>query len=132
MKVQLPLGDVVDKVTILLLKRDRIDDSQKVRNVLEELRVLRASWTAEGLSPMEELEDWAALCEVNGQLWEVEDELRLHESRQDFGDKFVELARSVYHINDRRAALKRSINMALGSTLIEEKSYQDYRVNTDD
>ena len=132
MKVQLPLGDVVDKVTILLLKRDRIDDSQKVRNVLEELRVLRASWTAEGLSPMEELKDWAALCEVNGQLWEVEDELRLHESRQDFGDRFIELARSVYHINDRRAALKRSINMALGSTLIEEKSYQDYRVNTDD
>jgi hypothetical protein len=132
MKVQLPLGDVVDKVTILLLKRDRIDDPQKVRNVLEELRVLRASWTAEGLSPMEELEDWADLCEVNAQLWEVEDELRILESKQDFGEQFVELARSVYHINDRRAALKRAINVALGSTLIEEKSYQDYRVKTDD
>ena len=126
MKVQLPLGDVVDKVTILLLKRDRIEDQQKVVNVLEELRVLRQSWSEEGLAPMEELEDWAGLCEVNGQLWEVEDELRLHEARQDFGEQFVELARSVYHLNDRRAALKRAINVALGSALIEEKSYQDY------
>jgi hypothetical protein len=126
MKVQLPLGDIVDKVTILLLKRDRIDDQAKVENVVEELRVLEKSWAEEGLVPMDELDDWSALREVNGELWDVEDKLRLYESRQDFGTEFVELARSVYHLNDRRASLKRSINLALGSDLIEEKSYQDY------
>ena len=128
MKVALPLGDVVDKVTILLLKEQRIDDKDKVRNVQNELAVLRQSWVEEGLPTMSELTDWPGLCEVNGQLWDVEDELRHHEARQDFGATFVELARSVYHLNDRRAALKRSINMALGSDLVEEKSYQDYAV----
>ena len=126
MKVQLPLGDVVDKVTILMLKQEKIADPEKQKNVEEELRVLRQSWKDEGLQPLEELTDWAGLREVNGELWDVEDELRLHESRQDFGPHFVALARSVYHLNDRRAALKRSINLVLGSALIEEKSYQDY------
>lgn len=126
MKVRLPLGDVVDKVTILLLKQEKISDLDKQRNVSEELRVLRETWDEEGLVPMEELEDWSALCDVNGRLWDVEDELRLHEARRDFGPEFVALARSVYHLNDRRAALKRAINVVLGSALIEEKSYQDY------
>ena len=126
MKVRLPLGDVVDKVSILLLKQEKIADPEKQSNVEEELRVLRQTWNQEGLVAMEELADWPGLCEVNGRLWDVEDELRLHDSRQDFGPEFVELARSVYHLNDRRAALKRAINVLLGSALIEEKSYQDY------
>ena len=130
MKVQLPLGDVVDKVTILLLKRDRIDDRDKVQNVKEELAVLETGWLEEGFEPMSQLADWDALCEVNGKLWDVEDDLWVHESKQDFGPRFVALARSVYHLNDQRAALKRSINIALGSALIEEKSYQDYSTDS--
>ena len=124
------MGDVVDKVTILLLKEERIDDKEKVRNVQNELAVLRRSWQEEGLPNMTELADWLDLCEVNGKLWDVEDELRRHESKQDFGPLFIELARSVYHLNDRRAALKRSINLVLGSKLVEEKSYQDYGAET--
>ena len=88
MKVALPLGDVVDKVTILLLKEQRIDDKDKVRNVKNELAVLRQSWMEEGLPTMSELTDWPGR-EVNGQLWDVEDELRHHEARQDFGATFV-------------------------------------------
>ena len=129
MKVQLPLGDVVDKVTILLLKQAHIVDAQKQANVTRELAVLRASWTAEGFAPMESLAAWSDLCAVNAKLWDVEDELRAHEARQDFADGFVSLARSVYHLNDQRAALKRAINDALGSELVEEKSYQDYQTH---
>ena len=127
MKVQLPLGDVVDKVTILLLKQEHISDPTKQANVLRELAVLRDSWLAEGFAPMESLAAWDDLCAVNAKLWQVEDDLRAHEARQDFGPQFVALARSVYHLNDQRADLKRDINAALGSELVEEKSYQDYR-----
>jgi hypothetical protein len=127
MKVQLPLGDVVDKVTILLLKREHMDDTAKQANVSRELEVLRAAWTAENLQPMPTLADWEGLCAVNAKLWQVEDDLRRHEARRDFGPQFVALARSVYQLNDQRAALKRAINDALGSELVEEKSYQDYQ-----
>ena len=89
---------------------------------------LRNSWAAEGLQPMESLAAWDDLCVVNAKLWQVEDDLRAHEAGQDFGSRFVELARSVYHLNDQRADLKRAINDALGSELVEEKSYQDYRL----
>ena len=74
---------------------------------------------------------WSALREVNEQLWDVEDELRDHERRQDFGDAFVRLARSVYHLNDRRAAHKRQVNLGLGSTVVEEKSYAPYSATQD-
>lgn len=127
MKVQLPLGDVVDKVTILRLKHAHMTDAAKQANVSRELEVLRAAWAAEGLQPMPTLSAWEGLCEVNAKLWQVEDDLRMHEARRDFGAQFVALARSVYKLNDQRAALKRAINEALGSELIEEKSYQDYQ-----
>ncbi|MEC7948238.1 MAG: hypothetical protein VX265_11795 [Myxococcota bacterium] len=126
MKVDLPLGDVVDKVTILRIKKARIADAAKVANVERELAVLLAGWATAGLPEMTALEDYAGLAEVNEKLWVVEDELRDHERRRDFGPAFVRLARSVYHLNDGRAARKRSINVALGSALVEEKSYADY------
>ena len=127
MKVQLPLGDVVDKVTILLLKQARIVDPAKQANVSRELVSLRATWADNDLPPMESLTDWQALCAVNASLWEVEDDLRVLEAQADFGAQFIKLARSVYKLNDQRADLKRSINEALGSELVEEKSYQEYR-----
>jgi len=127
MNVELPLGDVVDKVTILRIKSERIDAPDKRANVARELDTLKAAWRDATLPDMESLEAWEPLLTVNGELWDVEDALREHESRADFGARFVELARSVYHLNDQRAALKRVINEVLGSRLVEEKSYADYR-----
>lgn len=126
MKVELPLGDVVDKITILLIKEEQIKDSAKLENIRSELATLRAAWTDAGHPPLESLADWQELRDVNQSLWNVEDDLRDLERDRDFGDRFVQLARSVYKINDRRAALKRSINVALGSRLVEEKSYAAY------
>lgn len=126
MKVELPLGDVVDKITILLIKADKITHAEKLANIHTELETLREAWTAAGHPPLESLADWDELRSVNGQLWTVEDDLRDLERDRDFGERFVALARSVYKINDRRAALKRSINVALGSRLVEEKSYAAY------
>lgn len=126
MKVELPLGDVVDKVTILCIKLERIEGESKRANVARELDVLRAAWDAAGHVPMESLDDYAGLVDVNGRLWDVEDELRDHERRRTFDDEFVRLARSVYRLNDQRARHKRSINDALGSELVEEKSYASY------
>jgi hypothetical protein len=126
MKVEASLGDVVDRVSILCLKEARMADATKVRNVREELGALRRSWTESGHPPMEQLGAWSGLNDVNGRLWDVEDDLREHERRGDFGERFVALARSVYQLNDQRAALKRDINLVLGSSIVEEKSYAPY------
>jgi len=126
MKVDLPLGDVVDKITILRIKMERIRDPGKRENVSRELTALVTAWTEAGHPALESLQDYADLADVNERLWVVEDELRDLERSGDFGSEFVRLARSVYHLNDRRAARKRAINTALGSALVEEKSYADY------
>jgi hypothetical protein len=119
-------GEVLDKLTILDIKLARIGDAAKWANVAKEHAALTAAWTAAvqeapGLADLR-----AALLAVNTALWEVEDELREHERRGDFGARFVELARSVYRTNDRRAALKAQVNTLLGSALHEEKSYAAY------
>jgi hypothetical protein len=126
MKVELPLGDIVDKITILLIKAAHIKSPEKLQNIHTELETLRQSWSEAGHPALESLEDWQALHDVNQALWNVEDDLRDLERAGDFGPTFVEQARSVYKLNDRRAALKRSINVALGSRLVEEKSYAAY------
>ena len=126
MLIPAPLGDVVDRVTICVLKTRRIADPARVAHAARELDALRRAWTAEGLPPMETLPATARLAEVNGRLWDVEDALRACERAGDFGDEFVELARSVYKLNDERAAHKRAINEQLGSELVEVKSYTDY------
>lgn len=126
MLVPAPLGDVVDRVTICILKTERITDPTRVAHARNELAALRDAWNAEGLPPMATLPAYARLAEVNGQLWEVEDDLRACERDGDFGDRFVQLARSVYKLNDQRAAHKRAINEQLGSDLVEVKSYEAY------
>jgi hypothetical protein len=123
MKVECALGDVVDRVTILRIKERRIADAAKVANVRHELAALLSAWNAEGLPDMPSLRAWTRLSEVNEALWVVEDDLREHEARGDFGPRFVELARSVYKLNDERARLKKDINGELGSAIVEEKSY---------
>lgn len=122
-RVPVSLGELADKVSILEIKAARIADPARRANVARELEALRLAWAEAALPPLASLDGWAELVEVNTALWEIEDEIRAHEARQDFGPRFIELARAVYVTNDRRAAIKRTINLALGSALVEEKSY---------
>ena len=116
-------GELIDKITILEIKAERIGDPEKVRNVRTELDTLRRA-RDRTILPSDALASLTAeLRSVNEALWDIEDEIRGCERAGDFGPKFVELARSVYFNNDNRAAIKRKINVLLGSKLIEEKSY---------
>ncbi len=123
MQVEVPIGDVADRLSILEIKIARLPSEAARHNAGTEAEALRRGWAGAALPPLESLPEWDPLCAVNRALWDVEDALRGHESRGDFGPSFVDLARSVYRFNDRRAALKRAINVRLGSSLVEEKSY---------
>ncbi len=126
MNVEVPLGEVVDKVAILVIKSQRITDDQKLAHVRTELATLQQAWDAAGHPTLTGLADWQPLLEVNGRLWDVEDDIRECERALDFGPRFIELARSVYRLNDKRAEHKRNISVALGSRLLEQKSYRPY------
>jgi hypothetical protein len=120
------IGELIDKITILEIKVDRFTESAKRKNVQEELKLLCARRDqvipqSPGLDAL-----IAQLKAVNERIWELEDSIRDCERRADFGPGFVTLARSIYRTNDERAAVKRQINIALGSDLIEEKSYAPY------
>jgi hypothetical protein len=119
-------GEVIDKLTILEIKLARITDPAKLANVAREHAALDAAWQEAVPDRATLAELVAALRQVNETLWDIEDEIREHERRGDFGASFVALARSVYRTNDRRAELKRAVNARLGSTLVEEKSYAAY------
>jgi len=128
MSIMAPIsaGELVDKITILRVKAARIGDPAKEANVRKELAMLEAI-AADALPASVEIERLTGeLAQVNGALWDIEDGKRDCERRQDFGDRFVQLARSVYIENDRRAAIKRAINEAAGSDIVEEKSYRPY------
>lgn len=120
------VGELLDKITILQIKSERISDEAKLENVRRELRALSATWESLSLGSDTVTEVVAQLKGVNEKLWEIEDDIRDQERRRAFDERFVELARSVYYTNDERAALKRRLNELTGSTLVEEKSYQDY------
>jgi post-segregation antitoxin (ccd killing protein) len=124
--VEVAPGELIDKLTILEIKSERIEDPAKLQNVRIELDVLsEARDKSLGISEaLLQLTDQLKI--VNEQLWDIEDRIRICENRNDFTDTFVELARAVYKTNDRRAALKREINELLGSRLVEEKDYEDY------
>ncbi len=119
-------GELLDKITILRIKSARIQDAGKLANVKLELTLLEKTWAASGAGA-DVSADERALHAVNEQLWDIEDRIRDKERRQTFDRDFIELARSVYVCNDERAAIKKRINVALGSRLVEEKSYQQYR-----
>ena len=127
--IQTPVsyGELIDKITILEIKSQQIKDPAKLANVRTELELLNATWAAHPASSTDIRDERARLLAVNEALWEIEDEIRLKEKAQAFDAGFIELARSVYFRNDERAAVKREINLKLGSQLVEEKSYQDYR-----
>jgi Flp pilus assembly protein TadD len=117
------LGELIDKITILRIKAERISEKEKLPNVYRELAALEQSGHQDGGpgSPIDTLT--AQLAAVNARLWSIEDAIRACERKGDFGPRFVALARSVYVENDTRAALKRAINTLAGSALVEEKSY---------
>jgi hypothetical protein len=127
--IQTPVsyGELIDKITILEIKSRRIADEAKLANVRNELDMLNATWANSAASQTDISGERARLLAVNEALWDIEDRIRLKERAQAFDAEFIELARSVYFRNDERAAFKREINQKLGSELVEEKSYQDYR-----
>ena len=120
-------GELLDKITILRIKAARIDDADKLRNVRLELDLLEKTWRDSGAAIPEVAADEAALQRVNEALWDIEDKIRDKELVQQFDAEFIELARAVYVTNDERAAVKKRINVALGSRIVEEKSYKPYK-----
>ena len=124
--IEVSPGELIDKLTILEIKAVRIADADKRANVARERAILSRAAAPlfdahPDLAPLQ-----ADLKRVNEALWEIEDKIRACEAAGDFGPDFIELARAVYFRNDRRAAVKRAINDLLGSTIIEEKSYDHY------
>jgi hypothetical protein len=119
-------GELLDKITILRIKSERMDDPAKLANVRLELGLLEATWRESGAAAVDLAAEERALQNVNERLWDVEDRIRDKEAVQTFDRDFLELARAVYISNDERAALKKRINQKLGSRIVEEKSYQPY------
>jgi hypothetical protein len=123
---QISVGELLDKITILQIKSEKIKDSAKLGNINRELAILNEIRVQrlESLPELYQLE--IELKKINEVIWILEDEVRNHERRRDFGPGFVSLARSIYKANDRRSVLKRQINDLMGSNIIEEKSYSQY------
>ena len=121
--IPISLGELIDKLTILRIKSEKMTDPGKLENVRFEQR--RLQLIADDVLPTDDTLStlWAELYEVNVDLWTIEEDIRKFEDQKDFGPAFIALARAVYVTNDRRAELKKQINMLLGSALIEEKSY---------
>lgn len=124
--VEVAPGELIDKITILEIKLKNIKDEAKLANVQREYDILMATYRANvtETEPLRALID--ELRDANAKIWDIEDDIRDLERNKDFGERFVEVARSVYRSNDRRAATKRKINELLNSVIIEEKSYADY------
>jgi hypothetical protein len=123
MKIEVPNGEIIDKLTIIQIKLERIKDRVKLENIQKEYKIL-----AEASSSIMSQEDplYIALYQVNCDLWDIEDRIRELERKKNFGSDFISTAREVYLKNDRRSELKRQINLRTSSGLIEEKSYEKY------
>jgi len=125
--VPVSFGELLDKIAILQIKSERMGDASKLANVRAELSALEKTWMAHPAASGDVARLRLELKAVNERLWVIEDEIRLKEQAQAFDEEFIKLARSVYYENDERARIKKEINLALGSSYVEEKSYQDYR-----
>jgi hypothetical protein len=125
--VPVSFGELLDKIAILQIKSERMSDEAKLANVRKELGALEKTWMAHPAAVKDIARLRAELKAVNEKLWTIEDDIRLKEKAQAFDEEFVQLARSVYFENDQRARIKKQINLALGSSYVEEKSYEDYR-----
>jgi predicted nucleic acid-binding Zn-ribbon protein len=125
-QIDISVGELLDKITILQIKSERISDDAKLKNINKELGVLQTQWSSSSYKNNDLDKNTNDLKKVNEKLWEIEDKIRIKESQQCFDNEFIELARSVYFINDERAELKRKLNSQTGSALVEEKSYSNY------
>jgi len=126
LKVEVSVGEFLDKLTILEIKSERFTDAAQLANVTAELQNLRETWAASPLSSRDIADPLQRLKAVNEKLWEIEDAIRALDAAGSFGEEFIRLARAVYVTNDERAAIKRELNTMLGSRLVEEKSYCHY------
>lgn len=127
MKVEISNGELLDKITILELKLEKIKDKEKLVNIQKEFDELNPLCNELFRIYGGELQvHYLALAKINGQLWDIEDWIRDCEREKRFDKEFVELARSVYITNDKRSEVKKIINIMTGSGLVEEKSYKDY------
>jgi len=126
-RVPISPGEMLDKITILQIKSDRMTDPEKLSNVRLELNALQQTWSESPYAKIDLAAEVTALLEVNERLWVIEDDIRDKERAQAFDAEFIRLARAVYFENDERAAIKRRINVKLGSSIVEEKSYAGYK-----
>ena len=124
MKIEVSNGEIVDKLTIVEIKSERIKDARKLENLHKEFEVLdnAVAGIIEKKHPL-----YLELLDINNQLWDIEDHIRDLERAKDFSDDFIQTARSVYYINDKRSEVKRKINELTESNLTEEKSYEEYK-----
>ena len=125
--VEVSTGEFLDKISILEIKSERIQDASKLSNINKELEILKKTWAESPASQTDVSTLMAELKTINETLWDIEDRIRIKESQSAFDEEFIELSRSVYITNDRRSDVKRQLNQALGSNLMEEKSYADYQ-----
>jgi len=125
MKIEISIGELVDKVSILEIKLEKFKDEAKKANVRKEYNLLKKDMETLGIDTQNA--DYLDLKKVNLSLWDIEDKIRVKEREQAFDEEFIRLARSVYFENDNRAAIKKRINLAHGSNLVEEKEYVDYK-----
>jgi hypothetical protein len=126
-RVPISPGEMLDKITILRIKSARMADPKKLSNVRLELKSLEETWSASAFATADIEAETSALLKVNERLWVIEDDIRDKERAQAFDAEFIRLARAVYFENDERAAIKRRINDKLGSSIVEEKSYAEYK-----
>jgi transcriptional regulator of nitric oxide reductase len=120
-------GEVLDKITILEIKSERIQEEEKLLNVRRELVLLKEVWAEKVVDDKNVRRLHVQLKEINEALWDIEDAIRDEERLHRFEERFVELARNVYFTNDRRSRVKKELNTYLGSEIVEEKSYKDYK-----
>tara|TARA_R100000908_G_scaffold48267_1_gene23992 strand:+ start:1410 stop:1778 length:369 start_codon:yes stop_codon:yes gene_type:complete len=121
MHIEVSIGEVLDKISILEIKKTKIKDPAKLKNINNEFTILTKSFPA-----FNEHEDYKNLCKINNTLWDIEDRLRIKEGEKSFDEEFIKLARDVYLTNDKRSEIKKRINVKIGSSLVEEKSYAKY------
>ena len=130
MNIEIPIsyGELLDKLSILEIKKEKISDKNKLENVVYEFNILKKLSNTIEQNYKEEFKDlYTRLIEINKKLWEIEDEIRILEANKDFNDEFIQLARSVYIVNDERFEQKKLINKTFGSEIMEEKQYIKYK-----
>lgn len=127
MKIEISDGEILDRISILEIKLEKITDKQKLSNILKELSNLQKELESNLLELKNTTDYYTHLKSINLQLWNIEDQLRIKEKNKQFDEEFIVLARDVYFTNDLRADIKRKINLQSGSKIIEEKEYVDYK-----